>query len=136
MPAHLREGSLAGTTPARAAAERNTRSAVAGERFPSAEDVRVNDRKKPAPEKSSVTRREFLKRSAAAAPLPAVLAQSSAKPASAPGDKNRPNIVIIIADQFRWDAVGAAGLSPMALTPNLDVMARRGVLFQSAITNQ
>jgi len=87
-------------------------------------------------EKSSVTRREFLKRSAAAAPLTNVLAQSPGKPGSASDGKNRPNVVIIIADQFRWDAVGAAGLSPLALTPNLDAMARRGVLFQSAITNQ
>jgi arylsulfatase A-like enzyme len=83
-----------------------------------------------------VTRREFLKRSAVAAPLPAALAQSAARPASAPAVKNRPNIVIIIADQCRWDAIGAAGLSPMALTPNLDAMARRGVLFQAATTNQ
>jgi arylsulfatase A-like enzyme len=46
------------------------------------------------------------------------------------------NVIIIIADQFRWDALGAYGLSPMGLTPNLDAMARRGVLFRSAITNQ
>jgi arylsulfatase A-like enzyme len=96
----------------------------------------VNNRRKPAAAKSSVTRREFLKRSAAVAPLPAVLAQSSVERASAPAGKNRPNIVIIIADQFRWDVLGAASLSPMALTPNLDAMARRGVLFQSAVTNQ
>jgi arylsulfatase A-like enzyme len=48
----------------------------------------------------------------------------------------RPNIVLIISDQFRWDCVGAMGINPMNLTPNLDSMARRGVLFRSAICNQ
>lgn len=37
---------------------------------------------------------------------------------------------------MRWDAVGAYGLNPMALTPNLDAMAKRGTLFTQAITNQ
>ncbi|MGH9469255.1 MAG: sulfatase-like hydrolase/transferase [Terriglobia bacterium] len=50
--------------------------------------------------------------------------------------KNRPNILIIIADQFRWDFVGAYGLNPMGVTPNLDSMTRRGVAFQNAVTNQ
>lgn len=49
---------------------------------------------------------------------------------------DRPNIVLIISDQFRWDCVGAMGINPMNLTPNLDSMARRGVLFRSAICNQ
>ena len=84
------------------------------------------------------TRREFLKRSAAAAALPALSAESpepdNPKPASEKPQHS--NIVLIISDQLRWDAIGAAGLSPMGLTPNLDGMARRGVLFQSAITNQ
>lgn len=48
----------------------------------------------------------------------------------------RPNIIVVISDQFRWDCVGAMGLNPLNLTPNLDRMAGRGVLFQSAICNQ
>jgi arylsulfatase A-like enzyme len=43
---------------------------------------------------------------------------------------------MIISDQFRWDCIGAMGLNPMNLTPNLDRMASRGVLFRSAISNQ
>jgi arylsulfatase A-like enzyme len=52
------------------------------------------------------------------------------------GGPNRPNIILIISDQFRWDCVGAMGLNPMGLTPNLDRMASRGVLFRSAFCNQ
>ena len=48
----------------------------------------------------------------------------------------KPNILLIISDQFRWDCVGAAGLNPMNLTPNLDAMARQGTFFQSAFCNQ
>src|SRR5436305_7742792 len=48
----------------------------------------------------------------------------------------RPNIVLIISDQFRWDCVGAMGLNPMNLTPNLDRMASSGVMFRNAFCNQ
>lgn len=56
--------------------------------------------------------------------------------AQAGGATEKPNIVLIISDQFRWDCIGAMGLNPMNLTPNLDTMARKGVLFRSAICNQ
>ena len=46
------------------------------------------------------------------------------------------NVLVLFTDQQRWDTVGAYGDSPMDLTPNLDAMARRGVLFQNAITCQ
>lgn len=48
----------------------------------------------------------------------------------------RPNIVLINSDQFRWDCVGAMGLNPMNLTPNLDRMAQRGTLFRNAFSVQ
>jgi len=48
----------------------------------------------------------------------------------------RPNILLVISDQFRWDCIGAMGLNPMNLTPNLDQMAARGVLFRNAFSNQ
>jgi len=68
---------------------------------------------------------------------PAALAAASAQ-AQQTGNRpgRQPNIVMIISDQFRWDCVGAMGLNPMNLTPNLDAMARRGVLFRSAFCNQ
>ena len=52
------------------------------------------------------------------------------------GNTARPNIVMIISDQFRADCIGAMGLNPMNLTPNIDRMAERGVMFRSAFCNQ
>jgi arylsulfatase A-like enzyme len=75
------------------------------------------------------TRREWLGTSAAAA---AVASAAGAQT----GAVARPNIVLVISDQFRWDCIGAMGLNPMNLTPNLDRMAARGVLFRQAISNQ
>jgi arylsulfatase A-like enzyme len=72
---------------------------------------------------SEVSRRNVLQ-AGAVAPL---LQQSSSP---------KPNIVIIISDQFRGDFVGAAGQNPMGLTPNLDRMAARGTMFRSAVCSQ
>ncbi|HEX8712680.1 MAG TPA: sulfatase-like hydrolase/transferase [Terracidiphilus sp.] len=84
---------------------------------------------------SPVSRREFIKGSAAAAALPALSGAAAQSEPSA--TKNpRPNIVVYIADQFRWDCVSAYGLNPMQVTPNLDGVAARGVAFQNAVTNQ
>lgn len=52
------------------------------------------------------------------------------------GGASKPNIIVIISDQFRGDCIGAMGLNPMGLTPNLDQMAAEGVLFRSAFCNQ
>lgn len=71
--------------------------------------------------------------------LSAALATSSAKAESETpqdGAGQKPNIVIIIADQVRSDAVGAYGANPMNLTPNIDSMAARGTLYQHMFTNQ
>jgi len=45
-----------------------------------------------------------------------------------------PNIVFIITDQQRYDTIGAAGFSYMQ-TPNLDRLAREGVLFTHMFVN-
>ena len=50
--------------------------------------------------------------------------------------RTRPNILLIVSDQFRADCIGAMGANPMNLTPNLDAMAAEGVIFRSACTNQ
>src|SRR3954471_3436754 len=68
-----------------------------------------------------------------AVPAAAAVAQSAA--AQTMG-ATRPNVILVISDQFRWDCIGAMGLNPMNLTPNLDQMAKRGVLFRQAISNQ
>ena len=87
----------------------------------------------PQQTKFGLSRREWLRNGAlAAAPLINPRAEGQPSPAEQP----QPNIVIIISDQFRWDAVSAYGLNPMGLTPNLDRLARRGTIFHSAIASQ
>jgi arylsulfatase A-like enzyme len=78
----------------------------------------------------SSTRRQWLSR----VPAAAMAASSAAGQTGAAA--SRPNIVLVISDQFRWDCIGAVGANPMNLTPNLDAMASRGVLFRSAFCNQ
>lgn len=46
-------------------------------------------------------------------------------------DRSRPNIVFIISDDHRWDALGAAGNAKIK-TPFLDRLARQGVYFRQA----
>src|SRR5262245_17801856 len=45
----------------------------------------------------------------------------------------RPNVLLILADQFRADAIGCVG--GYARTPALDALARRGCLFERAYAN-
>jgi arylsulfatase A-like enzyme len=45
--------------------------------------------------------------------------------------KQRPNIIVILTDDQRWDAIGAMG-NPIIQTPNMDKLANNGVLFQNA----
>jgi arylsulfatase A-like enzyme len=88
------------------------------------------------------SRRDFLKKSVAAAaasvPFSAgdAMAQEAGGESIASAARKPPNIVVMIADQFRGDFIGANGCNPMGVTPNLDAMAERGVTMQNAVTNQ
>jgi arylsulfatase A-like enzyme len=46
-----------------------------------------------------------------------------------------PNIIVLFADQQRWDTVGCYG-QKLDVTPNLDKMAEEGVRFEHAFTCQ
>ncbi len=89
-----------------------------------------------------VSRRSFLMQAAATAAAPMLGAatvervQAQAKKPSWSRLLKKPNIIMVISDQYRWDFICAAGSNPMALTPNLDAMWRRGTAFQNAMTNQ
>jgi len=48
---------------------------------------------------------------------------------------DKPNIIFILTDQQRFDSCGCYG-QKLNITPNLDKMAKEGVLFQHAFTNQ
>ena len=52
-------------------------------------------------------------------------------PASSPGQQTRPNILFILSDDHRWDALSQLG-HPVVNTPSLDRLAREGVLFDNA----
>jgi N-acetylglucosamine-6-sulfatase len=50
-----------------------------------------------------------------------------ARPASGP----RPNIVVVVVDDLRWDELGITG-HPFVETPHIDRLAREGALFTNA----
>lgn len=43
----------------------------------------------------------------------------------------KPNIIFLLTDDHRWDALGAMG-NPIIKTPNIDKLAREGVMFRNA----
>lgn len=45
--------------------------------------------------------------------------------------QQRPNIIFILTDDQRWDALGAAG-NKIIQTPNIDAIAEKGILFSNA----
>ncbi|SFS11179.1 Arylsulfatase A [Granulicella pectinivorans] len=82
---------------------------------------------------SVAARRSFLKGAVASA-------VAAATAAGAEGQKAktvvRPNIILYLADQFRWDFLGANEKNHSTRTPHLDAMAARGKNFTHAVTNQ
>jgi len=73
-----------------------------------------------------MNRRELL----AAAGLGAASATLS-RLAAAEERRSRPNVLFILADDFRADCIGALG-NPHIKTPNLDALVQRGVVFSRA----
>jgi arylsulfatase A-like enzyme len=63
------------------------------------------------------------------------LAETSARPApqAAADRKSQPNLLFIIADQLRYQSCGFAG-DARAKTPQLDALARQGVIFRNAVS--
>ena len=52
---------------------------------------------------------------------------------SANAQTDRPNFVIVVVDDMRWDDFGAGG-HPFVETPNVDRVAREGMMFTNAFT--
>jgi arylsulfatase A-like enzyme len=50
-------------------------------------------------------------------------------------NKKQPNIIFLFTDQQRADTCGCYG-QPLEVTPNLDQMAKEGILFQNTFTCQ
>ena len=57
----------------------------------------------------------------------------SCKPSSKsnPDTNQRPNIIVVLVDDMRWEEFGAAGHNYIK-TPNIDRLAREGVRFKNA----
>lgn len=75
----------------------------------------------------TMRRRDFLRLSGMAAAAFALGAAEKPQPA-------RRNILFIMADQFRFEWIGARG-ARFLRTPNLDALAANGVLFTRAVSN-
>ncbi|MDF7823442.1 sulfatase-like hydrolase/transferase [Pontiellaceae bacterium B12227] len=80
----------------------------------------------------SKSRRDFLKTSGALLSTTAVTSLNAR--AVINGDQQRPNLIFIMSDQMRGDAMGCMG-SPDARTSRLDEMAAKGTLFERAFSN-
>ncbi|HEX8499071.1 MAG TPA: sulfatase [Pyrinomonadaceae bacterium] len=65
-----------------------------------------------------------------AALLCCLAAASCAALRPAAAQARRPNVVFVITDDQRWDSLGVTG-HPYAKTPNIDRLAREGVLFRN-----
>ncbi|MCH9021586.1 MAG: sulfatase [Planctomycetes bacterium] len=77
-------------------------------------------------------RREFLKTvglSTAAWLIPSLKTMRAAEGSK---DKNRPNILLITADDMNWDALGCYGSNVSDITPHLDTLAGQGRRFNYA----
>lgn len=48
-------------------------------------------------------------------------------------NSKKPNILFLMADQLRWDALGCTG--GIVKTPNIDSIASEGVVFRNCVTN-
>ena len=74
----------------------------------------------------------------AAGTLPEAVAASAAQntrtPAARPAPPDtRPNTLVILMEDLRWDALGCAG-HPFVKTPNIDRLAREGARFENAFS--
>ena len=63
----------------------------------------------------------------------AVLSAAGPLTAAEPPKTARPNIVVIMTDDQRWDSLGCYG-DKVVKTPNIDMLAKEGTRFENAFT--
>jgi arylsulfatase A-like enzyme len=80
------------------------------------------------PVPSKLTRREFVKRTAAGA---ALLSAQLSTHARSQSSKSRPNVIFILADDLGWRDLSCYG-RPDYQTPNIDRLAKQGARFTNA----
>lgn len=79
-----------------------------------------------------MNRREFLQAAAVSAAVAGLSGYAQGLQRLG-GKGNKPNLLFIMTDQQRWDALSIAGKSALE-TPNLDQLARQGAFFKNAYT--
>ena len=81
------------------------------------------------------TRRDFLKAMGiGAASLTLSGCTNASQPSGAAANKNRPNILFCLADDWSWPHAGISG-DKVVKTPIFDRVAREGVLFRNAFVS-
>ena len=78
---------------------------------------------------TTVSRRGFLKDAAAASVLGGMAACSTLREPGAHAGR-RPNFLVLVTDDHRYDAMGCMG-NPVIRTPHMDALARDGVVFEN-----
>ena len=81
----------------------------------------------------SISRREFLERGVCAGTAWSLAVSGRGLQRPNRGPKVKPNIVFVLTDQWRAQALGYAG-DPNVKTPHLDALAARSVNFQTAVS--
>lgn len=86
---------------------------------------------------SGTSRRNFLRNAAlASGGLMASGAEAAGGSTVNTAPAARPNVLMICADQFRADFVGANHENPSVRTPHIDAMSKRGANFRQCMSNQ
>jgi arylsulfatase A-like enzyme len=78
----------------------------------------------------NLSRRKFLQAGVATG-AGLLLRSAKTQAATPPPRDRRPNIILLVADDQRWDSMGCAGNS-IIQTPNIDSLATGGTLFRQA----
>lgn len=82
------------------------------------------------PQHKSISRRRFLEQATAGAGSAAALAAFGCTQHNG-GTDRPPNVLFLLTDDQRWDTLGILGNNALQ-TPNLDRLAREGVLFENS----
>jgi len=79
----------------------------------------------------NLSRRNFLRLAGICAASIPIYETCARQPAGSVSTQERPNIIFLMADDQRWDAMGCMG-NPVINTPNMDRLASEGILFENA----
>ncbi len=79
----------------------------------------------------NLSRRDFIRLAGVCAALVPGYTCFAQRLVGSESSQERPNIIFLMSDDQRWDAIGCMG-NPVIKTPNMDRLAGEGVLFENA----